>query len=375
MQRHEVAYMLPQENPLNGLAEDEQSFSEGLRRVFFGRLVCVGFRARHSIDDCSQVLSQWNRWSPVCDWVESIPWDGVSRFEDLVCSVEVADPELWRLYLRRWLVQGMQAWNNWRGRPQAIENVLVLVGKQNAQKTRWLNSLVRDRDFTRGVMLNLGSSLGSDRDSIRRATAAPLAELGEIETTFSRSAHGNLKNFLSQTEDVYRLAYGRTEVRYPRTTSFAGTVNTRDFLVDPTGSRRFWPVQVYACDAQHGINVQQLWAEVRTWWAAGEQWWLSEEEDARRSADSDRFSFENAAAERVREHLESRSSLTTQGMTCVQVMTMLDIVPNNANKRSVAAVLTDILGPRRWIDGVRNAWPVPTAYGAGSGLSVVDKQG
>ena len=274
------------------------------------------------------------------------------------------DNPLFQVYMYRWTIQCIQAWFNWQGEPQAIENVLILTGPQGTGKTRWLNSLVRDQDFARGVYLNFGTSASGDRDVVRQATSAPLAELGELETTFNRTAQGHLKNFLSRKEDSYRLPYGRSEVRYPRTTCFAGTVNTLDFLVDTTGSRRFWPVEVRSCNPEHGIDLQQLWAEVYAHWLSGEKWWLTEAEDTARRKDADQFHFDNPATEQVQQYLDTHTDRTVKGMTCSQIMDMLNIPGNNANKRSVTDFLTRMLGPRTRVDGLRNAWAVPTGQPA-----------
>ncbi|MGL5514092.1 MAG: VapE domain-containing protein, partial [Sporomusa sp.] len=55
------------------------------------------------------------------------------------------------------------------------------------------------------------------------------------------------------------------------------TTNTRDFLRDATGNRRFWPVEVNPEKAElshweHLTDdlVGQVWAEVMTWFKAGE---------------------------------------------------------------------------------------------------------
>ena len=363
MQRHTTAvHFADPENPLAGLVEGDQDLAaESMSTILYDRAEMVGMDAPTKVAARIHMLSMWHKFSAICEWVDSRPWDGVSRFEDLAATVTVTEPEVFEMYLRRWLIQAMQAWHNWQGDPKAIEYVMVMVGlEQGERKTSWFESLVRPGDFARGANLNLGKSSSGDRDSTRQATARPLAELGEIETTFTRSAQGDLKNFLSRTTDIYRLAYGATEVQYPRTTCFAGTVNTLDFLVDATGSRRFWPVHVSSCNVDHDIDIQQLWAEVKTWWAAGEQYWLTEEEDAVREGDSETYHFENPTTELVEEYLSTHSASNSRAMTCTQVLLMLGIHTSNANKRSTSDALTKHLGPAQKMSGVRRCWNVPT---------------
>ena len=74
-----------------------------------------------------------------------------------------------------------------------------------------------------------------------------------------------LKSFLSRQIDEGRVPYGRTPQSFPRQCVFAGSTNDAAFLEDPTGARRFWPVQMPdgATVDYKGIEATrgQLWAE------------------------------------------------------------------------------------------------------------------
>jgi putative DNA primase/helicase len=59
---------------------------------------------------------------------------------------------------------------------------------------------------------------------------------------------------------------------------FAGTVNDFQFLHDPTGNRRFWPIDVNSITRDTTIDYQQLWAEVKSWYDSGELWFLNDVE-------------------------------------------------------------------------------------------------
>ena len=54
--------------------------------------------------------------------------------------------------------------------------------------------------------------------------------------------------------------------------------NDFEFLQDPTGNRRFWPIEVTVVSRDTKINYQQLWAEVKTIYDRGESWHLSKAE-------------------------------------------------------------------------------------------------
>lgn len=63
-------------------------------------------------------------------------------------------------------------------------------------------------------------------------------------------------------------------------TVFAASVNDVEFLRDPTGNRRYWTLPVSACNFTHGLDMQQVWAQVRSLYEAGERWWLDAAENA-----------------------------------------------------------------------------------------------
>jgi predicted P-loop ATPase len=68
--------------------------------------------------------------------------------------------------------------------------------------------------------------------------------------------------FASKTCDSARPAYARSRVDRPRRCIFVGTTNDTEYLQDPTGNRRFWPVLTGTIDlAALRRDRDQLWAE------------------------------------------------------------------------------------------------------------------
>jgi putative DNA primase/helicase len=48
--------------------------------------------------------------------------------------------------------------------------------------------------------------------------------------------------------------------------------------VDDTGNRRWWTIEVDAIYLEHGLDMQQVWAEVYDLWSKDNKTWLSKEE-------------------------------------------------------------------------------------------------
>ena len=213
-------------------------------------------------------------YNPVLQWIESIPWDGEYRFPLFLQTLQTDDPELTAVLLRKWMLTAVAALTTSAG--IAAQGVLVLQGAQGAGKTRWFQSLCPmpvDSYFLSGHILD-----PRNKDSVLAATRAWIVELGEVDATFRKSDIAALKSFLTNHKDVIRKPYGRKESELPRRTIFGATVNELGPLNDETGNRRFWTIRCKSIDADHGINMQQLWAELLIAHQAGESIFLTPEE-------------------------------------------------------------------------------------------------
>lgn len=216
--------------------------------------------------------------NPVRDWIMSRPWDGVSRFDALAATIELAEgyPAAMRdALLRRWLISAVAA----VFMPDGFEahGALVFTGPQGAGKTRWFKRLAP----ADSKLVLVGATLDpANKDTIITAVSHWLVELGELDATFRKADIARLKSFITQSVDKVRKPYDRLDSEMQRRTVFCASVNEANYLVDDTGNRRWWTVAVTRMDYQHGIDMQQLWAEVLTWFKGGEQWHLTQEENA-----------------------------------------------------------------------------------------------
>ena len=92
-----------------------------------------------------------------------------------------------------------------------------------------------------------------------------------------------LKYLLSSSDVKFRPPYGKTIKQYRRYTSFIGTTNQRQPLVDPTGSRRFVCVGIpngKNIDYEDTLNHEQLFAQVLHLINNDERFWLDDDEIA-----------------------------------------------------------------------------------------------
>ena len=241
-------------------------------------------------------LADENQYNPVLTWIESKPWDGESRLESFYATVQTpaAVSGIKASLMRKWLVQCAAA----ACLPDGIaaQGVLVFVGAQNVGKTTWFQNLA---PAGLDVVLT-GHSLDTrNKDSVFTAVGHWIVELGELDGTFKKSDIAALKAFITQPVDKIRRPYAIAESQMARRTVLGASVNEPDFLSDPTGNRRFWTVPTEGFMHNHGVDMQQLWAEVLLLAQAGEGWSLSRTEIAELSDHNEGFTAADPWVERV----------------------------------------------------------------------------
>lgn len=230
------------------------------------------------LDQFLYEIADANRVNPVRDWIMSRAWDGVDRVLELCDTIETPiefPDDLKSLFIRKWSLGAVVAACHDPWVTQfSTRGVLTLHGAQGIGKTKWLRSLA-PRWIKDGLILD-----PSNKDLVTIAMSHWICELGELDSTFKRDI-GKLKAFLTLETDLIRLPYARGVSKFPRRTVFAASVNKSDFLVDDTGNSRFWTIPVKSIQYRHGIDTQQVFAQLYVAWKNGEQWWLTEEEDKR----------------------------------------------------------------------------------------------
>lgn len=237
-----------------------------------------------------------DRYHPALDWIHSVPWDGVSRLEMFHRTLELADPKKTKLaakLLDRWMLQGIGALIEPNG--IAAQGILVLSGPQHIGKTYWVTHLV-GIDGVVGTGLNLDPD---NKDSVLRVIRHWIAELGELGSTTRRSDVESLKAFVTNSEDVIRLPYAKRDSVYRRRTILIGTVNGAGFLVDDTGNRRFWVIDVIRCHVLEPEVMQQVWAEYLTLYRDGARWHLDADTLAELNQSNLRFTAVDPLREKI----------------------------------------------------------------------------
>lgn len=273
LMRHALELTIP------GFHPDPERAENATAEMFKSLAVRNGLNSETAI---GHLLVLADSYHPVRDWIESRAWDGVDRFEDFFGTLTLEDGSkktLARMLMKRWMVSAVRAVMPDKAgeRKFTPQGVLTFQGPQGIGKTEWFKSLApQGTDWIcTGRVVD-----PHNRDSIQQVTSFWLSELGELDATFKKADVVAMKAFITQSEDVYRSAYARQAEKIPRRTMMAASVNPKMFLVDETGNRRWWVISVRALKWNHGIEMQQLWAQVADMVKSGESWWLSQDEMA-----------------------------------------------------------------------------------------------
>ena len=262
---------------------------------------CINMGIPHTkVRDYLKVLAR--EYNPVKEWIDSEPWDGTDRLPDFLGSLTTEESaQLKDMLLKKWLISCVAAAYEKSG--VELEGILVLQGAQGLGKTLWFKRLC---DYNKGWLLEGATLNPSDKDSVKRAVSHWIVELGEIESTFKKSDIDQLKAFVTSKTDELRLPYDRAFTTYQRRTAFYASVNAREFLTDTSGNRRFWVLAVRDINVNHGVNMQQLWAQVKeTMYIPGQKnWFLSPDERELLHDSNEAYRTQSSVEDLILEHVK-----------------------------------------------------------------------
>lgn len=168
----------------------------------------------------------------------------------------------------------------------------------------------------------------SNKDTLIHLAECMLINLDELEN-LNRSEIGSLKEIITKTHIRMRKAYGHNNENMPRRASFAGSVNTSQFLNDTTGSRRFLCFEVEHIEYAHEIYINKVYAQAFSLFSNGFRHWFNQEEIKEINANNEQYQLKSPEEELLLTWFEP--AIKTTAKYFLNTTQILQILASRAN--------------------------------------------
>jgi len=241
--------------------DDGALFQAYMQRIWSHRF------SRQTVEQAMETEAFRRGYHPIVDWLAGLRWDSKPRIDTWLrraygCPADpyhdAAGAKMLIASVRRVRRPGVK----WDHTP-------VLEGQQEIGKSASLRALYGDAWFSDHLPNELAG-----KDAAMALNGVWCLELAELQQII-RCEPMTVTAFLTRQVDHYRPPYGKAYVDRPRQTVLVGTTNDEEWLSNPTGNRRYWPLACEWADPEWIAGVRdQLWAEAAAREAAGEIHWL-----------------------------------------------------------------------------------------------------
>tara|TARA_Y100001972_G_scaffold110338_1_gene141984 strand:- start:329 stop:1174 length:846 start_codon:yes stop_codon:yes gene_type:complete len=208
-----------------------------------------------------------------------------------------------------------------------VDNVLILRGSQASGKSTFMERICPLPEY---FQENLPPVEQETKDASMQMSRSWLVDWGEFEHIYKKASVSAIKAFITRQVEDFRPPYGRTTVRRHRTATLVGSTNNHLFLNDPTGSRRFWVLEVgdghMDTDRIEAIR-EQVWAQAVAMLNSGEAWWFTDPKHiAMQQNRNDSHTVEDATQMSFIEYMEEKDPrVTVAGINYLCGMTSNEI--------------------------------------------------
>jgi len=209
---------------------------------------------REMVRDAVLKVCEQNTIDTAVQWARSLRWDGVPRVASFFTRfMSVPDTPyiravaryMWSALAGRCVEPGVKA-----------DMVPVFVSKQGKGKTSMVEVLAPSEDAFLEVNLEV-----RDDNLARQLRGKLVGEWAELRGLRTKDSEA-IKAWVTRRHEEWVPKFKEFAIRFPRRMVMIGTANEDEILDDPTGERRWLPMQVGVVDVA-GIREarDQLWAE------------------------------------------------------------------------------------------------------------------
>ncbi|MFV0216673.1 DUF5906 domain-containing protein [Empedobacter falsenii] len=254
----------------------------------------------------------------------------VDYITELANTITTTNQELWLECFKKWFVAMVACVTNEK---VVNQTVIVFSGKQGIGKTTWMEKLVPKplKDY-----LFSGTINPNNKDTLIHLAECMLINLDELEN-LNKTEIGSLKEIITKSHIRMRKAYGHNNETLPRRASFAGSVNTAQFLNDTTGSRRFLCFEVEHIEYHHSVNLDNCYKQALHLIDQGFRYWFNNEEIKNINQNNEQYQIKSPEEELLLTWFEKADRETaTAFLNTTQIATRLAFFSNiNINSGTV----------------------------------------
>lgn len=222
------------------------------------------------VSEAIEVVARNTIVNPPKDWLNNLQWDGERRLDSWMLDFMGVELTPYTKRIARWFFMGMVKRVFEPG--CQFDYCMVLEGSQGHKKSSAFRIIGGEWFGDTDLDLNSKDSMSA----IRGKMLYEFSELGAL----AKSEATKQKSFLTRRTDEFRAPYGKREIRAARTVIFGGTTNEWEWNKDPTGGRRWWPVEVKMEVDAEGLKEarDQLFAEAVAMVNSGLRYWPTQQE-------------------------------------------------------------------------------------------------
>jgi predicted P-loop ATPase len=143
----------------------------------------------------------------------------------------------------------------------------------------------------------------NDKDSLTMLSESIIINVDELEA-LNRKQIEEFKESVTKVSVRIRRPYARYPENMPRRASFCASLNSSEFLNDPTGSRRFLVHEVRSINNNHNLDIGQLYAHALHLYLNNEKYWFDRDEIIQINSMNKQFQLESLEEELLLNHFE-----------------------------------------------------------------------
>ena len=215
-------------------------------------------RATQAINDATVLVFNQNRFHPVRDYLKELEWDGAERVETVLIDYFGVEDNAYTRSASRIFVCGAVARIMDPG--CQLDYVTTIVGKQGIRKGTFYRYMAKYDDwYTELATIKF-------KESIEETMGKWIVEMAEMAPT-KKSEIEEMKMFITNKSKTIRMAYAHNPIDVPRQYVLVASTNEFSFLKDPTGDRRYLPVDARMEKVTKSVvknlkdEVDQIYAE------------------------------------------------------------------------------------------------------------------